>query len=266
MRIFAVANQKGGQGKSSLTFHLAHAGIEAGLRVLVVDVDPQASVSGVSFPPNPAAAPAVTTWRLLSGEFEGLMPEPITEKLSIIRADKRELSLPRWTTDADADAAIRRFATGLKSFSQHFDLCVIDTPGSVALNPPMTAGALTAAHAVVCPVSIGEYEMATLPDLFNLLKAIRSKGYNAKLQMFGLLPSKIKTSDPIERESLASFREQMGNHVLPFTLAERGAVKRAISARVPVWQGAKSGAHRLAAKEWRATCEHLLSKLGEIKV
>ena len=89
MKILAIANQKGGVGKSTLTVHLAYAAIEAGLRVLLVDMDKQGSLS-LSFPAGDDAEPG-----------------------SIDKAENE---------------VIRRPGPALRQFAGDFDLCLLDTP------------------------------------------------------------------------------------------------------------------------------------------
>jgi chromosome partitioning protein len=264
MKIVAVANQKGGQGKSSLAAHLAYAGVDRGLSVLVVDLDPQASVSGVSFGPRDGeAADALLASHLLFDDGAARKPAQIFDGLSVVRADKTRLSLP-WLSHDLCDQAIRAFRKGVHALSSDYDLCVIDTPGSTSLNPPMTAAALAAAHGVVCPVAVGAYELDTLESLFSLQNAIRENGYNRSLKLLGLLPSRINTTRAGERADLQELRDQLGEFVLPHMLAERGAVKTAIAMRTPVWDKPKTGSHRLAAREWRDTCNYIIDRMLEL--
>ena len=52
--------------------------------------------------------------------------------------------------------------------------------------------------------------------------------------------------------------------MLPHMLAERGAVKTAIAMRTPVWDKPKTGSHRLAAREWRDTCNYIIDRMLEL--
>lgn len=258
MRILAVANQKGGVAKSTLSFHLAHAGVEAGLRVLLVDLDKQGSLS-LSFPPVANAGPALVASALFSSEAPTLLPEKLSDKLSIIRADDTLAHLMGGTVGAE-----KRPARYLRSLSDQFDLCLIDTPGSIGFNPPMTVGALVAADAVVCPFAVGLYEGKALAELWAYLKSVKTAAYNPRLRLMGLLPSKINTKSSKEREALEGLRAQFGAVILPGMLAERTAVKEAIMRRRPVWRNTKGAGHLAAAKEWRAVCNHILGDLGGV--
>lgn len=258
MRTLAVANQKGGVGKSTLTAHLAYAAAEAGLRVLLVDLDKQGSLS-LTFEPKSGAAPGLMASQLFEPEAPEFMPEVINDHLSIVRADDT-LALLR----GGNQAAERLPAQHLKRLSSDFDLCLIDTPGAIGFNPPMTVAALVAADAVVCPFSVGLYETKGLADLWSYLKSIKTATYNPRLRLLGLLPSKINTKSREEREALTGLRDKFGPVILPGMLAERTAVKQSVMRRKPVWRHTKGAGHLAAAKEWRSVCENILGNLGGV--
>lgn len=260
MRTLAVVNQKGGVGKTTLAVHLGYAAVEAGLRVLLVDLDTQSSLS-LSFPTIDGAEPGLLASSLYSADgVTHQEPEILGEKLAIIRADDKLALL-----NGSVEGVAKRPARSLRRFADQYDLCLIDTPGGLGFNPPMTVSALVAADAVVCPVSIGLYEGKALADLWTYLKQIKTPAYNPTLRLMGLLPSKVNTKSPEERHALENLRAKMGPVILPGMLAERTAVKQAIMRRRPVWKNTRGAGHLSAAKEWRAVCNHILGMLGEVK-
>lgn len=255
MKILAVANQKGGVGKSTLAVHLAYAACEAGKRVLLLDFDRQGSLS-MSFPAADGAEgmPASALFaETLQGE-----PERISDTLSIIRADETLSMLTAAVKGMEKRPALNLRTLAAKS---DFDVCIIDTPGSVGFNPPMTLAALVAADAVVCPISIGLYEGKGLADLWAYLKSVRTVAYNPRLRLMGLLPSKVNTRSREEMEALRMLREQFGAVMLPLMLAERASVKQAVMRRKPVWRGTRGEGHLAAAKEWKKACNYILADL-----
>jgi chromosome partitioning protein len=256
MKTLAVANQKGGVGKSTLTVHLAYAAAEAGLRVLLVDMDKQGSLS-ISFPPTNGAASGLMASSLYDAAPISAAPEYIRDNVAIIRADERLALL-----DGAEDKYIKLPGIHLRKFADQFDVCLIDTPGLIGMK---LYAALAAADAVICPVSVGLFESAGLAELWKFIKAVKTKGYNPRLRLMGMIPSKVNTKSPEEREGLVALRAQFGAAIFPEMLAERAAVKQAISRRRPVWVGTKGAGHLVAAKEWKAACKSILVNLGSIK-
>jgi len=259
MKIIAVANQKGGVGKSSVGTHLGQLGYELGLRVLLVDLDPQASFSQ-SFPETGAHEGESSLSTVLFAEGATIVPEILANGLSILRGDE-SLSL----LSGENEEGAKRPARYLRALSANYDLCIIYTPGVLGLNPPMTIAGMIAADFVVCPFSVGLYEAAALAKLLEYIGAIRSKGYNPRLKLMGLLPSKINPKSSKELQALQELRDQFGSAILPITLYERVSVKHALLAHKPVWRGTKGAGHAVAAKEWRAAMENILTNLGVLK-
>jgi chromosome partitioning protein len=257
MRVLSVVNQKGGVGKSTLTVHLAYCAIEDGLRVLLVDLDRQGSLSLSFLSQN---EPGLVASSLFSAEATTKEPESLGDNLAIIRADDTLSMLTSGAADAE-----KRPARNLQRFRDQFDLCLIDTPGTIGFNPPMTVAALCAADAVVCPFSVGLYESKGLADLWSYLKSIKKTNFNPRLRLMGLLPSKVNTKSSEELAALNELRAQFGALILPGMLAERTAVKQAIMRRRPVWRNTKGAAHLAAAKEWRDVCKYILNNLGVLK-
>jgi chromosome partitioning protein len=256
MKTIAVVNQKGGISKSTVSTHLAYLGAESGLRVLLADLDRQGSAS-LTFLPADDGEPGLTASQLFAEDANGLRPEVLSPNLSIIRADNALSRL----TGVNEDV-LKRPRAHLKNLAKDFDLCVIDTPGSIDFTPPMTASALVAADAVVCPFPVGLYETEALKDLLAFLKKIREAGYNPGLRVLGLLPARINTKSKEELEALAQLRAQLGKMILPAMLAERTSVKQSTMRRRPVWKGTRGAGHRVAAKEWRAAMTMILNDLG----
>lgn len=259
MKILAVANQKGGVGKSTVAVHCGYAGREMGLRVLLVDLDRQGSLS-TSYPATGEHSGESSTSSALFSENAVITPEILEPGLSILRADDSLSMLSGATRDG-----IKRPARYLRELASQYDLCIIDTPGVLGFNPPMTIGALVAADAVVCPFGVGLYEGKALADLWEYLKGIKSQGYNARLRLMGLLPSRVHTTSKEEMGALEMLRTQFGAAILPHMLGERASVKQAIGKRKPVWKGTRGAGHAKAAKEWREATSYILNNLGVSK-
>lgn len=261
MKKLAVANQKGGVGKSTLCVQTAHAGVEAKLRVLLVDLDPMGSLS-VAFPSTGAHEGDFSTASALFAEGSVIVPEVLKPGLSIIRKDD---TLKRLRTDNQE--GVKRPAEYLRALSGQYDLCIIDTPGALGDNVPTTSAALIAADAVVCPFAVGLFEADPLAQLWQELQRVINGGTNPRLRVLGLVPSKVNVKSEEELGALANLRNHpvVGKFILPVTLGERAAVKQSIAKLKPVWRGVRGAGHKSAAVEWKAATQYILSSLGVLK-
>jgi chromosome partitioning protein len=255
MKTLAVANQKS-VGKSTIVYHLATMAADAGLRVLIVSMDGQGSLEMVL--PQSADGQAYTTASdLFKEEAPSLPLEYLTETVAFIRAKKDMLSL-----DALGEDLVKRPKQHLRKLASNFDVCFIDTPGRICM--PLTAS-LAAADVVLCPTSLGLFELGALADLWHFIHAVKKNGHNPHLRLMGILPSKINTKSREELEGLDNLRKQFGPALMPLMLAENTAVKQSQSRRRPVWLATKGAGHRKAAVEWKFVCNSVLVNLGVMK-
>lgn len=251
MKTLVIANQKGGVGKSTLTTHLAYAAREQGKRVLLVDLDKQGSLS-MSFPG--AGTVGLVASQLFGVDIPHAEPEVLEDGLAIVRADAGLLTVDQLTNDV-----LPRPREALRRFDDSYDLCLIDTPPLLGVR--LIAG-LAAADFVVTPISIGMYELAGLGDLMQTIQVLKRQGINQHLRHIGFVPVNTNTRSKAEREGLELLRKLYRDAVLiDAMLPSRAAVKQAVAARKPVWQGTRGGGHLSAAVEWQRACSLILKRL-----
>jgi chromosome partitioning protein len=187
---FAVANQKGGVGKTTLSINLAAALAEQGRRVLVVDLDPQGNCTaglGVELKsPHPAHATSEkSTFHLLTDEDTHLadIVKPSSTPNVFVAPGSIEL--------AGAEVMLASQVSSEMALSDKlldavgYDYIVIDCPPALG---QLTTNALTAADSVIIPVELGRWALAGMNQLLATIKTVKRR-LNPDLTVRGLLPT-----------------------------------------------------------------------------
>jgi chromosome partitioning protein len=215
-RIIAIANQKGGVGKSTTAVNLGAALAEVGARVLVVDLDPQGNAStglGIDH-----TARERTTYEVLTG---GAHPwEAIVET-----AVPGLWALPSTIDLAGAEIELvsqfareSRLAKAMDSVRADFDYVLLDCPPSIGL---LTVNALTAAEEVIVPIQCEYYALEGLGQLLKNVRLVQ-QNVNPRLRLTGILmtmfDARTKLADQVVSEVRAYFGPRVYDTVIPRTV------------------------------------------------
>ena len=253
-KIIAVANQKGGVGKTTTTINLGAALAERGMKVLIVDLDPQGNSStGLGVEPDDRT---FTTYELLIEDVNldetilttstpGVCLIPATIDLSsadieLVANEKRSFLLH----DALRQTDIDRFA---------FDYVLIDCPPSLNL---LTVNAMVAAHSVLVPLQSEFFALEGLSQLMLTIREVRQTA-NPSLRIEGVVLTMFDARNNLSRQVEDDARENLGDLVFSTVIPRNVRVSEAPSFALPVlaYDSQSKG-----AVAYRALADELLRK------
>ena len=250
MQILVIANHKGGSGKTATTVNVASAFAERGLKVLVVDLDPQGSSTDwlgglesktglVQF----AAGRVSLSDLVVKTSAQGVDLLPTSPSLIPPGDDARN----------ETGFAIVK---GLVKLPDYWDLVLVDTPPALGY---LSLAPLVAGDRVVIPV---EAHALALPGVASVIASIQhaQQHINPRLELLAIIPCRVSATGH-SREVISRLRDQFGDVVLDQFVREAILVAEAPALRKPVTLSAPTSA---VANQYRAIAGALLDRIGDL--
>ena len=255
MKIIAIANQKGGVGKTTTAVNLGAALAESGKRILIVDLDPQANATS-SFGLQaveqtslyePLVGDGSIIERIFPTERDGLFIVP--SDLDLAGAEVEIARMPNHLT---------RLAETLKPLhaDQTFDFVFLDCPPSLGI---LMSNALAAADELLTPIQCEYLALEGLVKIVRLIEQVLDSGANDRLKLGGIVMTMFDARTNLSQQVVADVRKHFGERVYDTVIPRSVRLSEAPSFGKSILEYASSGP---AAQAYRALAREFIQRHG----
>ena len=206
-RIIAIANQKGGVGKTTTAINLAAALAEAGQRVLGIDFDPQGNLSSGIGIEKESIKNSVYELLINGVDFYSVLQETEIKNLDVLPTNVNlagaEIELQ---DEANRDTKLKEKIEAIRA---NYDFIIVDCPPSLSL---LTINALTAADSVLIPIQCEYYALEGLGQMVKTINLIRKK-LNKKLTIEGVVFTMYDARTNLSQQVVESVKETLDEYI-----------------------------------------------------
>lgn len=244
MYTLAIANQKGGVGKTTTAAAIAQGLHNIGCKVFSLDADPQANLSDLL-----QAEAGASLYDVIQGNAETAAAIQTTTAGDILRADKRlaEKGI------LEGKGELGKLKSILQPLQHKYDLCIVDTPPQIGA---LTIAALMAADGFIVPAKADRFSVQGLQEVYTTSKAI-----NPALELLGVIVTQYNARTTLNKAVLDALQKQAEVYhsrvILP-------PIRRTIAAEEWQYTGDIYGDHSTAAQDYAEVCRQI-PKLIKLK-
>jgi chromosome partitioning protein len=253
MKVIAVANQKGGVGKTTTAVNLSYALAEAGQRILLIDLDPQGNATS-SFGLQELAGESL--YDALIGDAdvaEKVLPTRL-QGLFLIPADLdlvgAEIEVARM------DSHLTRLAKTLQPLreDQAFDFILLDCPPSLGI---LMTNALAAADELLTPIQCEFFALEGLVKIVRVVEQIRGSGANDRVEIGGIVMTMYDGRTNLSSQVVSEVREHFGARVYDTVIPRTVRLSEAPSFGKSIFEHAATGS---GARAYRALADEFIAR------
>ena len=254
-KIIAVANQKGGVGKTTTAVNVAACAAAFGKRVLLFDLDPQANAtSGLGLEKTEGGS----AYRPLLGEG-GLLEKIKSTAFERLEVIPSEVDL----CGADIELArsenhLQRVAMALRPVidAERFDLVIIDCPPSLGI---LTLNAFAAADGLLVPLQCEYYALEGMSMVNRLMTQLRENGVNPRLELTGVVMTMYDGRTKLSQQVVSEVREHFGDRVFETVIPRTTKLAEAPSFGKPIMH---YDPYNVATAAYEMLAQEFLKRLG----
>ncbi len=246
-RIIAVANQKGGVGKTTTTINLSACLAEQGQKVLVIDVDPQGNTtSGLGIDKNNTEN---TVYELMLGEasIDDCIYKSVMDDLDVIPSNVNLAGAEIDLIDIDdREYILKKIVNFLK---EKYDFILLDCPPSLSM---LTVNAMTAANTVLVPIQCEYYALEGLSQLIRTINLVKQK-LNPELEIEGVVftmyDARTNLSLQVVENVKANLKQTVYKTIIPRNIRLAEAPSHGLPINLYDSKSAGAESYRLLAEE-----------------
>ena len=252
--VIAIANQKGGVGKTTTAINLAAAFALKDRRTLLIDLDPQANSTLTFFNPDEVLHSVYDV--LANGHQVALWQVVKPTKLANLCLAPSKISLAKLESQlvGEFDAPYR-LKDALAAVRKDFDFVVIDTPPALGI---MTVNALVAAHYLLVPIQASYYALEGTDDLLETLERIRARP-NPELELLGVIVTLFDRRTNLARDIRKQVREVFGDKVFKTVIGKNVRLEESPAYKETIFSFAP---HSTGAEEYAQLAKEVLQRVS----